>query len=336
MANQGGRVYYWDDYTNDDDRRAMWADPNVKPLWEKRLDATGKVPFMMERVGKKMVPYLTSEEMHAVASIIESRHFSGTRLAGLAGSEGDLAAAIARVESAWQPLAYRFENKLGEASTGLMQVLQSTAEWLAREMGYPAYAADVASSMLCRPFAGVYYGMAYLAWLTTYKGIARSEEFVVHAYHGGPGGWEKESAARHWSKYLQAKEELLRMLHDSSAPSLPSTPAPSLPPPVLPPTPLRPTLEAPRLQSSHALIAHPPHTHAPVVAPAPISHPNSCPFPQQTPFPHEPPFPQQPPFPSAAQASFPSPLQSIFPSSSSEHSGHFSLSVKWGFKSGRE
>lgn len=39
--------------------------------------------------------------------------------------------AIAEVESSRLPLAYRFEPKLGEASTGLMQTLQSTAEWLA-------------------------------------------------------------------------------------------------------------------------------------------------------------------------------------------------------------
>jgi soluble lytic murein transglycosylase-like protein len=40
--------------------------------------------------------------------------------------------AIAEIESDRQPLAYRFEPKLKEASTGLMQMLQSTAEWLAR------------------------------------------------------------------------------------------------------------------------------------------------------------------------------------------------------------
>lgn len=39
--------------------------------------------------------------------------------------------AIADIESSRQPLAYRFEPKLGEASTGLMQTLQSTADWLA-------------------------------------------------------------------------------------------------------------------------------------------------------------------------------------------------------------
>ncbi|CAI5470597.1 unnamed protein product [Closterium sp. Yama58-4] len=189
--------------------RAMWADPGVKPLWEQRRDASGKVPFMMEKVGDTRVPYLTSEEMHAVASILESRHFSGTRLAELAGSEGDLAAAIARVESAWQPLAHRYETKLGEASTGLMQVLQSTAKWLEQDMGYRAYTVDPSNPFLYRPFEATYYGMAYHAWLSNYKGIPRSEEFVVRGYNGGPGGWEIPATEKYWSKYLQAKQEIL-------------------------------------------------------------------------------------------------------------------------------
>lgn len=48
----------------------------------------------------------------------------------LLGDQG-MICAIAEVESSRQPLAYRFEPKLNEASTGLMQTLQSTAEWLA-------------------------------------------------------------------------------------------------------------------------------------------------------------------------------------------------------------
>ncbi|CAI5472647.1 unnamed protein product, partial [Closterium sp. Yama58-4] len=195
---------------------------------------------------------------------------------GLAGSEGGAVLAVgalARAASGWW---VNFDCCQKGVGTGLMIVLQSSAEWLAKDMGYRAYATDVTSSMTRRPFPGLYYGMAYLAWLTTYKGVARSEEFVVRAYHGGPGGWEKGPAASHWNKYREAKEVVLRMLHGSSAPSLPSMPAPSLSPPVLPPTPLRPALDPLHLQSSHALVAHPPHAHATAVLPAPISHPNSC------------------------------------------------------------
>ena len=53
------------------------------------------------------------------------------------------------------------------------QVLQSTADWLSRDMGYRAYTVDWASSMLYRPFAAVYFGCAYLTWLSSYGGKYR-------------------------------------------------------------------------------------------------------------------------------------------------------------------
>ncbi|CAI5466808.1 unnamed protein product [Closterium sp. Yama58-4] len=253
MADQGSRVYYWDDYANDKDMRAMWAQPSVKLLWEQRREASGKVPFKMRRVS-----YLVLEEIQAVASILLRRHFSG-RLApvGMQGHEWELVCAVARVESSWEPLAYRFEPHKGEASTGLMQ---STAKWLAEHMGYRAYTVDWASAMLYPPFQGMYYGMAYLALhgsriSRAYNALARSlsapthhpnspslpvplplplplhlplplplplplhlplslishrsEEFVVRAYNGGPGGADKPATAVYWRKYLKAKENLM-------------------------------------------------------------------------------------------------------------------------------
>ena len=53
------------------------------------------------------------------------------------------------------------------------QVLQSTADWLSRDMGYRAYTVDWASSMLYRPFPAVYFGCAYLTWLSSYGGKYR-------------------------------------------------------------------------------------------------------------------------------------------------------------------
>ncbi|CAI5479642.1 unnamed protein product [Closterium sp. Yama58-4] len=145
--------------------------------------------------------------VRAVASILLRHHLSG-RLApvGMQGHEVELVCAIARVESSWEPLAYRFEPHKGEASTGLMQVLQSTAMWLAEDMGYHAYTVDWASAMLYPPFLGMYYGMAYLAWLTNFKGVHRSEEFVVWAYNGGPRGADKPATTVYWRRYLRAKE----------------------------------------------------------------------------------------------------------------------------------
>ena len=50
------------------------------------------------------------------------------------------------------------------------QVLQSTGEWLARDMGYREYSIDWASTTLYPPFRALYYGCAYMEWLSTYKG----------------------------------------------------------------------------------------------------------------------------------------------------------------------
>lgn len=50
------------------------------------------------------------------------------------------------------------------------QVLQSTGEWLARDMEYREYAVDWASTSLYPPFMALYYGCAYMEWLSTYKG----------------------------------------------------------------------------------------------------------------------------------------------------------------------
>jgi 2,3-bisphosphoglycerate-independent phosphoglycerate mutase len=57
-----------------------------------------------------------------MAEILTSRFFKRLDVA--------MICAIAEIESARQPLAYRYEKRLQEASTGLMQTLQSTAEWL--------------------------------------------------------------------------------------------------------------------------------------------------------------------------------------------------------------
>ncbi|GJP83313.1 hypothetical protein CLOP_g13475 [Closterium sp. NIES-67] len=283
-------VYYWDDWTDGDDMRAMWALPDVRAAWERRREASGKVPFEMKRVGDKMVPYIGLEELQGMVSILMCRHFSkpSKRLwpTGMAGSEREavlVVCAVARVESAWQPMAYRYESGRGEASTGLMQVLQTTAEWLARDMGYRAYTVDWASSMLYRPFVGMYYGMAYMTWLTTYNRVTRNEEYVVRAYNGGPGGWEKPSTAWHWSKYLKAKDEILRMPRGTSAPAAPAAPSiPSWSPAVQSPAgsplssaphPSQPTVRYPAVAAAHMSSAVPVSSPAPVSSAAPTSSP---------------------------------------------------------------
>lgn len=113
----------------------------------------------------------------------------------------DMAAAIAIVESGdvsnpstgCNPAATRYEAKLGVSSDGLMQVLSTTAAWL-NSIGYTAYA----PTGLADPATGMYYGLAYLDWLTKRGG---GENAVVQGYNAGPGN----ASAPYLAKYIRAK-----------------------------------------------------------------------------------------------------------------------------------
>eukprot|EP00250_Pteridium_aquilinum_P015870 c22811_g1_i2 orf=433-1734(+) len=151
---------YWDDWVDAEDMAAMWDDIDVSAEWIAAGEKAGlKVHMSRNSDGK---PYVTQTEMKAMATIVICRHFKD-KLDPL------MICAIAEIESDRQPLAYRFEPKLGEASTGLMQTLQSTAEWFAR---------------------------------------AQSEEFMVRAYNGGPKHTTSKSTLVYWNKYLAAKKSL--------------------------------------------------------------------------------------------------------------------------------
>eukprot|EP00250_Pteridium_aquilinum_P015871 c22811_g1_i3 orf=433-1797(+) len=172
---------YWDDWVDAEDMAAMWDDIDVSAEWIAAGEKAGlKVHMSRNSDGK---PYVTQTEMKAMATIVICRHFKD-KLDPL------MICAIAEIESDRQPLAYRFEPKLGEASTGLMQTLQSTAEWFAR------------------PFVSVYFGAAFLMWVSTYGGKAQSEEFMVRAYNGGPKHTTSKSTLVYWNKYLAAKKSL--------------------------------------------------------------------------------------------------------------------------------
>lgn len=192
-------IKYWDDWVDPEDMAAMWAIPDVYDEWISAGEKQGqKVHLSRDPDGQ---PCLTQTEMKAMVDIIIDRHFKG-RL------DTVMICAIAEIESNRQPFAYRYEPKLGEASTGVMQTLQSTAEWLARDMGYRAYELQGASTMLYRPFVSVYFGAAFLKWLSTYDGKKRSEEFMVRAYNGGPKRATHKSTLRYWTRYQLVKQEL--------------------------------------------------------------------------------------------------------------------------------
>ncbi|GBG81380.1 hypothetical protein CBR_g32054 [Chara braunii] len=190
---------FWDDWVDPADMAAMWERSDVYAEWIAAGERPGRKVHMSKLSDGK--PYVTQTEMWAMANIIIQRHFKGA-------VEPAMVCAIAELESSRQPLAYRFEPALGEASTGLMQTLQSTAEWLARDMGYHAYSVDWAVTLLYRPFVSVYYGVAYIHWLSSYCGKQQSEEFIVRAYNGGPHGSHSKATLHYWQRYQSVKKAI--------------------------------------------------------------------------------------------------------------------------------
>lgn len=111
---------------------------------------------------------------------------------------------IAWIESGFNPSALRFEVRLGDASAGLMQTLLSTAKWLARDMGYSAFGLPTLDSLL-QAQTSIYFGAAYLEYLSRWRGERRSEEWIVRSYNGGPGH-SRDATDEYWRRYLNAKE----------------------------------------------------------------------------------------------------------------------------------
>lgn len=115
--------------------------------------------------------------------------------------------AMAWIESSFDPLAVREEPHIGDASAGLMQTLLGTAQWLHddfpryRDKGRPQF------NDLMDPATSMYFGAAYVDWLSGYAGVLRSEEWIVRAYNGGPGAGAQRSSQtkRHYEKYLEAR-----------------------------------------------------------------------------------------------------------------------------------
>ncbi|XP_020531574.1 uncharacterized protein LOC18447898 isoform X2 [Amborella trichopoda] len=173
---------YWDDCVDPEDMEAMWRDRDVSNEWEAVGETRGKkVHLSRDPDGQS---YLTQTEMR------------------------EMICAIAEIESNRQPLAQRYDPKSREASVGIMQMLQPTAEWLFRELGYRAFEMEGKPNLLFRPFISVYLGAAYLKWLSNFDGTSRNEEFVVRAYYGGPKKATHKSTTGYWKHYLSVKQSL--------------------------------------------------------------------------------------------------------------------------------
>lgn len=138
---------------------------------------------------------LSQERVEALAkSVITENNFN---------VDPQMVVTMAKIESDFNKKAYRYEPHKNDASTGLMQTLLSTAQWLATDMGYNRYGVPTKAD-LQNPKKSIYYGSAYVNWLRT---KSSNEQWVVESYNGGPGNSNSQTMA-HWAKYKQAKKEL--------------------------------------------------------------------------------------------------------------------------------
>ena len=102
---------------------------------------------------------------------------------GIAGLTPAELLAYVEVESSFMPAAYRWEARLGEASYGLMQVLESTA----RDRGL-----DGPPTLMFDPETGLRFGLAHVEWTRdelARRGASSDPLSVALAYNAGVGGF---------------------------------------------------------------------------------------------------------------------------------------------------
>ncbi|KAL9412539.1 hypothetical protein AB3S75_046047 [Citrus x aurantiifolia] len=190
---------YWDDCIEAEDLKEMWKEVEVSTEWiDAGEDRGQKVHLSRDPDGQ---PYLTQTEMRAVAYIVVRRHFRSQ-------IDPDMICAIAELESDRQLLAVRYDKKSKEAKVGLMQITHKNAVWLFGEMGYRLYDVEQNPDLLFRPLVSIYFGAAYLKWLSTFQDKERTEEFVIRAYKGGTKKATHKSTLPYWKSYISVKESL--------------------------------------------------------------------------------------------------------------------------------
>ncbi|TYI42698.1 hypothetical protein ES332_A01G117300v1 [Gossypium tomentosum] len=188
---------YWDECADPEDMEAMWNHPEVRTEWTDAGETEGqRVHLSRDPDGQ---PNLTQTEMRAVAEIVTHRQFD-TKL------DPEMICAIAELESNRQPLATGYDKKTNLITIGVMQVAPKVAEWIVREEDYLLFPVKEDPDILYKPFVNVYFGAAYLRWLSNFDGKIRTEEFVVRAYSGGTKKVNHKSTLPYWKRYLQVKE----------------------------------------------------------------------------------------------------------------------------------
>ncbi|KAJ8445761.1 hypothetical protein Cgig2_026088 [Carnegiea gigantea] len=128
---------YWNDCAEPLDIEALWMDPQVKTEWLDAGEVKGqKVHLSRDPDGQ---PYLTQTEMRAAAEIVSRRHFHSK-------VDLDMICAIAELESDRILLATRYTKKM-------------------KEITYE----EGEENVLFRPFLNVYFGIAYLRYLSNFE-----------------------------------------------------------------------------------------------------------------------------------------------------------------------
>ncbi|CAA6667850.1 unnamed protein product [Spirodela intermedia] len=181
------RWTYWDSRASPEDMEELWKNPDVLKEWTKSGERHGRVRFSHDAQKR---PYLSRVEVKAVAEMIISRYFKA------AGVRASALAALAEM------CGMRFVNGV-RARTGLMGIDYPTAVWLYNDVGCRAYKVNSVDD-LYNPFASMYFGASYLAWLSVYEGRERTQQFVVEAYLGGPENVNLQETGPLWSKFLES------------------------------------------------------------------------------------------------------------------------------------
>ena len=140
-------------------------------------------------------PTLSTQEIYQLAlkTIEQTPKFQGI--------DPIMITTIAKIESGGETTAIRQEPRINDASIGLMQVLQKTANWLYYDMFYRRYEPN----QLKNPYASMYFAVAYVNFLRNYRNIPRNEEFIVRGYNGGAGTFTSATKT-YYNRYLNHKQ----------------------------------------------------------------------------------------------------------------------------------
>ncbi|RDX67568.1 hypothetical protein CR513_53541, partial [Mucuna pruriens] len=178
---------------------AMWNHLEVQKEWNKSKEKPGMVRFTHD---EKKKPYLSRVEMKAVADIVLFKYLSPVKI------KSTVVCAIGEV------LSKRCVHGVGERP-GIMGIDYSTASWLYLELGYRAYKLESVDD-LNNPFVSMYFGAAYVAWLSEYDGRERTPDFFVQAYFVGPKNVNPQDTSTLWLKF----EETLSKYEETKSKTL--------------------------------------------------------------------------------------------------------------------